>query len=75
MNILDRIIEYKKGEVVQAKAITSIEQLKQMPLFAKPALSLKKFLLDETKTGIIAEYKRQRLQLLMHKMGHQVSQY
>ncbi len=59
MNILDKIIEYKKVEVEQAKVSTSIEDLKKRPLFAKPTLSLKQFLLDETKTGIIAEYKRQ----------------
>ena len=59
MNILDKIIEYKKVEVEQAKALTSIEDLKKRPLFAKPTLSLMQFLLDETKTGIIAEYKRQ----------------
>ncbi|MFP5040258.1 indole-3-glycerol phosphate synthase TrpC [Parasediminibacterium sp. JCM 36343] len=59
MTILDTIIEYKKGEVAQAKALKSIAELKQMPHFSKPALSLKQFLLDETKTGIIAEYKRQ----------------
>ena len=59
MNILDKIIAYKKTEVGQAKALTSIEDLKKRPLFAKPTLSLKQFLLDETKTGIIAEYKRQ----------------
>ena len=59
MNILDRIIAHKQIEVAEAKALKSIAELEAMPLFRKPCLSLKKFLLDETKTGIIAEYKRQ----------------
>ena len=57
MNILDKIIAHKKIEVAQRKAQTSIAQLEQGKLFAHETLSLKKFLLDETKTGIIAEYK------------------
>ena len=59
MNILDRIITHKQTEVAAAKAVKTIAELEQMPLFSKPCLSLKAFLLDETKTGIIAEYKRQ----------------
>lgn len=59
MNILDKIVAYKKGEVAAAKASKSIAELEQMPFFSKPVLSLKEFLLDDAKTGIIAEYKRQ----------------
>ena len=59
MNILDTIIAHKKNEVAKAKAQKSILELEQMPFFSKPTLSLKKFLLDDTTTGIIAEYKRQ----------------
>ena len=59
MNILDTIIAHKKIEVSAAKSRKSIAELEQMPFFSKPILSLKKFLLDDTKTGIIAEYKRQ----------------
>jgi indole-3-glycerol phosphate synthase len=59
MNILDKIIEYKKTVVAEAKAVTSIEQLKDSAFFGRSCLSLKQFLLDETKTGIIAEFKRQ----------------
>lgn len=58
MNILDKIIEHKKVEVVERKAKRSIEELKRSEFFARETLSLKKFLLDETKTGIIAEFKR-----------------
>ncbi len=58
MNILDKIIEHKKKEVATAKATVSLHQLEQSPNFNRPVFSLKQFLLDETKTGIIAEFKR-----------------
>jgi len=59
MNILDKIIEHKKMEVAAAKAAVTLRQLQQSGNFNRPVFSLKKFLLDETKTGIIAEFKRQ----------------
>ncbi len=58
MNILDKIIAHKKIEVAQRKQQTSIAQLEKRKFFANKVLSLKQFLLDENKTGIIAEYKR-----------------
>ncbi len=58
MNILEKIIDYKIGEVAAAKSTTSVEQLMQSELFKRKTISLKEFLLDETKTGIIAEFKR-----------------
>ncbi|RXK61912.1 indole-3-glycerol phosphate synthase TrpC [Lacibacter luteus] len=59
MNILDKIIAQKRIEVAERKAKTSIAELQQQPLYARATLSLKQFLLDDTKTGIIAEFKRQ----------------
>ena len=59
MNILDKIIAHKKIEVAQAKSLKTVNELEQMPFFSKPILSLKQFLLNDAKTGIIAEYKRQ----------------
>ena len=59
MNILDNIIEHKALEVEANKKITSIKTLESTDLYARQTLSLKQFLLDETKTGIIAEFKRQ----------------
>lgn len=59
MNILDKIIAQKRIEVEKRKAKTSVAELQQRPLYARPVLSLKQFLLDDTKTGIIAEFKRQ----------------
>ena len=58
MNILDTIIENKKAEVARNKHLISASQLQQHPDFNRPVFSLKQFLLDETKTGIIAEFKR-----------------
>jgi len=58
MNILDKIIAHKRIEVANRKAVTSIAGLEKSPAFARPVLSLKQFLLDDSKTGIIAEFKR-----------------
>jgi indole-3-glycerol phosphate synthase len=58
MNILDKIIAHKKIEVAVAKAAVSLQQLQQSPNFGRPVFSMKQFLLDDTKTGIIAEFKR-----------------
>ncbi len=58
MNILDKIIEQKKVEVAERKIAVSIEQLQQSDFYNRKTFSLKQFLLDETKTGIIAEFKR-----------------
>ena len=59
MNILDKIIAHKTIEVAAAKAQTPVEVLMQTEGYKRQTLSLKKFLLDDTKTGIIAEFKRQ----------------
>jgi indole-3-glycerol phosphate synthase len=58
MNILDTIIERKKVEVQERKLLNPVESLRQAPLYNRPRLSMKQFLLDDTKTGIIAEFKR-----------------
>jgi indole-3-glycerol phosphate synthase len=58
MNILDEIVEHKKKEVKDSKMQKSISQLESQPAFNRTAYSLKSFLLDENKTGIIAEFKR-----------------
>lgn len=58
MNILDKIIERKKGEVARNKNLVSLHELQQQDNFNRKTFSLKYFLLDETKTGIIAEFKR-----------------
>lgn len=58
MNILDTIIARKREEVAQARALVAVTALESMPFFERTTLSLKKFILDPSKTGIIAEFKR-----------------
>ncbi|HEX4372113.1 MAG TPA: indole-3-glycerol phosphate synthase TrpC [Puia sp.] len=58
MNILETIIEEKKSELKNKRSEVSISDLEKSDLFKRETLSLKKFLLDETLTGIIAEFKR-----------------
>jgi len=58
MNILDTIIAYKKKEVAERKAKTSVAELEKGKFFTSETLSLKSFLQDPDRTGIIAEFKR-----------------
>jgi len=58
MNILETIVEYKKSEVRSRKSEVSVAELEKKELFSRPVLSLKDFLLDRSRTGIIAEFKR-----------------
>jgi len=58
VNILQQIITHKKNEVAQAKATVSVQQLQEQAGYNRPRLSLRQSLLDTTKTGIIAEFKR-----------------
>lgn len=58
MTILETIVEHKKLEVAKQKMKVPIGILEQSVYFSRPTVSLKANLLDITKTGIIAEYKR-----------------
>ncbi len=58
MTILDKIIENKKEELAYNKSHISVDELMQREYFTRKTISLKPFLLDESKTGIIAEFKR-----------------
>ena len=58
MNILDTIIAHKHTEIAARKQQTSVTELEKGKFFHSPVLSLKHFLLDKTRTGIIAEFKR-----------------
>lgn len=58
MNILDKIIDHKRAEVEVRKSQRSIRELEKATFFTRTTLSLKESLLDKTKTGIIAEFKR-----------------
>lgn len=58
MSILNKIVAVKEIEIVRRKSIQSIAVLEQSVGFNRTPYSLKDFLLDNTKTGIIAEFKR-----------------
>ena len=58
MNILEQIIQFKKKEVRKRKSEISALKLEKTDLFGRQTLSLKESLLDKTRTGIIAEFKR-----------------
>lgn len=58
MTILDKIIAHKKEEVEGRKKLYPIELLEQTIYMNTPVVSMKKYLLREDKSGIIAEFKR-----------------
>ena len=58
MTILDKIVAHKRIEVQAAKEIQTIADLQNFEAFNRECYSFKDFLLDENRTGIIAEFKR-----------------
>ncbi len=56
--ILDTIVAHKREEVEGRKALYPAKLLEQSLFFHTPTVSLRKYLLREDKTGIIAEFKR-----------------
>ena len=58
MNILEKIIARKTTEVAARKNDAPEQELENGRYFSRQSLSLRKSLLDDKKTGIIAEYKR-----------------
>ncbi|MFL5786873.1 MAG: indole-3-glycerol phosphate synthase TrpC [Flavisolibacter sp.] len=58
MNLLDKIVLHKRKEVEYLKKERTVNELTKESLFTRQPLSLKQNLLDENKTGIIAEFKR-----------------
>lgn len=58
MNILETIVEFKRNEVKNKKSKVKTADLEKRELFSRTVLSLKDFLLDRSRTGIIAEFKR-----------------
>jgi indole-3-glycerol phosphate synthase len=58
MNILEAIITNKRIEVEERKLLNPVDELCKSKFYSRPVLSLKQFLLDDSKTGIIAEFKR-----------------
>jgi indole-3-glycerol phosphate synthase len=58
MTILDEILEHKRKEVDERKSLYPVKLLEQSIYFSTPVVSLKKYLLRDDKSGIIAEIKR-----------------
>lgn len=58
MNILDTIIEYKRKEIKSKKEKVKIADLERSEYYNRSTFPVKDFLLDENRTGIIAEFKR-----------------
>ena len=58
MDILDKIIEHKYKEVAERKSLFPTKLLEKSIYFNADTVSLKKYILREDKSGIIAEIKR-----------------
>ena len=58
MTILDKIIARKEVEVLKAKESVTVSELESYPLFSREPYSLRTSILDKSKSGIIAEFKR-----------------
>lgn len=58
MDILEKIIAHKHKEVEERKSLYTEKLLEQSTYFEGKSVSLKKYLLREDKSGIIAEFKR-----------------
>ena len=58
MNILEKIIEFKRKEVAERKVAKPVAELEKEAGFSRAVYSLRQSLVDPAKTGIIAEFKR-----------------
>jgi indole-3-glycerol phosphate synthase len=58
MSILQEIITHKKAEVAERISLYPIKLLEQSIFFAGETVSLKKYILRQDKSGIIAEFKK-----------------
>lgn len=58
MSILREIVEHKKKEVAQLKALYPIKLLENSIHFDAPTVSISEYILRADKSGIIAEFKR-----------------
>ena len=58
MYILDKIIAHKKKEVAERKKLFPTDLLETSIFFKTECVSLVKYLKDENKSGVIAEFKR-----------------
>lgn len=58
MTILDKIIAYKRKEIIADEVLISIKELEESLLFQRACFSLKKSIQQKDLSGIIAEFKR-----------------
>jgi indole-3-glycerol phosphate synthase len=58
MKILEKIIQAKQASLAKLEEQVPVKQLEKRKLYQHTTLSLAKAILDPTKTGIIAEFKR-----------------
>ena len=58
MSILDKIVAFKKGEILEHQREIPLSQLKDNPLYYRQGLSISKWLAKPDDFGIIAEFKR-----------------
>jgi indole-3-glycerol phosphate synthase len=58
MNILDKIIDYKRREVEERKSLYPVKLLQQSIYFESQPVSLSRYVQRKDLTGIIAEFKR-----------------
>lgn len=58
MNILDKIVAYKRNETAQNEERKPLQKLKHLNLYQRECISLKKRLKNQDDPGIIAEFKR-----------------
>lgn len=58
MNILEKIIAYKRKELAVSIKRTPVKKLESSLLFAREIIPLTDYILNPAKTGIIAEFKR-----------------
>jgi indole-3-glycerol phosphate synthase len=57
-NILEEVVEKRKATVKELISIVPMKAWEMMPMYSRKCLSLKKYLMDDELTGIIAEFKR-----------------
>jgi indole-3-glycerol phosphate synthase len=57
-NILEKIVSYKKEEIKLRKVESPVHLLEKQPGFNREIFSMKKFLMDPEKNGIVAEFKK-----------------
>jgi indole-3-glycerol phosphate synthase len=57
-NILEKIVSYKREEIKKRKQESPVHLLEKRPGFKREIFSMRKFILDPGKTGIIAEFKK-----------------